>query len=302
MPKKWFMCPDGETIEIASCLEKCRMGHRCAPKPYLEMAGEWRPWSGKASVTMLDRCLRMTWLSQRVDFCESPDRSAFRIIGTRGHSKLESHAEEGTAETFMDIEGIRGVADLVEEEDGEYVLTDYKVVGSFAVAKMLGIGKVGEKPILDETGEPVLYVRGPKAGKAKTEDVYGIDPVKADVSDYQVQPNLYKIAWEATNPGKKIARLQIFAIVRDGGLYIAKSRGVQRNTYVVPIPILPEDEIKSWAQERRAEIEEAMASDVMPSVGTAKQTWDGAFCKGYCAMSEACRAAGDNPWLGEADE
>lgn len=303
MPRRWFVCPDGEQVEIDQCLKSCRMAQRCAPSPYLRMAAEWRPWSGKASVTMLERCLRQTWLEQRVDFGESPDRSAFRIVGTRGHAALEERSEEGDwAEEFLNIKGIRGVTDLVEEDNGEWVMTDYKVMGSFAVAKCLGITDVGFKDVLDSEGNPVMYVRGPKAGQPKQEKVYGVKEGKADTSQYEVQLNLYRIAWEAKHKPKKISRMQIFAIVRDGGLYIAKSRGVDRNTYVIPIPKVDDAVLLGWAQSRRAEIEEAMAQDILPPVGTAKETWDGAFCRGYCPMRDECAKAGDNPWLGGSYE
>jgi hypothetical protein len=238
MPKKWFVCPDGESIEIKDCMEKCRLASRCAPIPFLKMAGEWRPWRGHASVTMLERCLRMRWLQERVDFSETPDGSAFRIIGTRGHAALEDYGQGQLAtEQYMELDGLRGVTDLVEEDNGTRTLWDYKVVGSFSVAKMLGICEVGTKDILDDDGNPVILSRGKNAGSVKTEKVYGIDPRKADISDYQLQPNVYKLAWEALHPDLQIDALKIFAIVRDGGLYLSKGRGVLRNTMSSTFPL-----------------------------------------------------------------
>jgi CRISPR/Cas system-associated exonuclease Cas4 (RecB family) len=298
MPKKWFICPDGEHIEIEACLQKCRMGSRCATRPYLRMAGEERPYSGHASVTMLERCTRMVWLSNRHDYAVDPDDSAFRILGIRVHEKLDDLAnEKEESETFLDIDGIRGVTDLVEEDNGEYVLTDTKVVGSFAVAKMLGISKIATKPIYTEAGEPVMYVRGPKKGAQKTLDVYGPDPARADVSDYIRQPNLYRLQWNATHAPKKIDRLQIQAIVRDGGTITAKGRGVTRNKYIIPIPIMDEDELREWAVKERGRIEDFLSNDIIPPVGTDKETWNGRFCQGYCPVREICRNVGDNPWL-----
>lgn len=301
MPKRYFVCPDGEQVEIKDCLDSCRMAHRCATKPFLRMAGEDRRWSGHASVTMLERCVRQRWLMERKDYSEVPTESAFRILGTGTHEKLDKLTDEKEgeeSESLMDIDGIRGVVDLVEEDDGEYILTDTKTVGSYAVAKMAGITKIGEEPIFSEDGEPVLYVRGPKKGTQKTDPIYGFDPDSADISQYQVQPNLYRLAWEAMNPGKKITRMYIQAIVRDGGLITAKGRGVLRNLYLIPVPFMDDKPLKEWANRRREEIEGWMNGEEIPPVGSKEEVWGGAFCQKFCPVREHCRAIGDNPYLG----
>lgn len=299
MPKAWFTCPDGEQIRIEDCMKSCRMAERCAPKPILKMAAEERRWNGKPSVTQLDRCRRQLWLQERVEYPESPKNAVYRILGTGTHANIEHRAEEGEAEQRLEINGITGVTDLVDEDEGEHVLTDYKTVGSFAVAKMLGITEIDRRDIYTESGEPVLYQRGPKKGKVKQESIYGPDPEKADISDYIMQPNIYRLAWQEMNPGKEISRLRIYAIVRDGGLYTAKQRGVTKRAYMVPIPILPEWEVKAWMDAKRAEIVEAMESESVPPVGTPEQTWGGKFCREYCPVREACRAYGDNGYLQE---
>lgn len=295
--KRWFTCPDGENIEIDKCLEQCRMKRRCAPRPFLREAAQHRGFDG-VHVTMLERCTRQLWLQERVDYAEEPDRSAFRVVGSRAHSQLEGRStEEESAEKKLEALGLRGTHDLVEEDNGKYYLTDYKVVGSFAVAKMLGITKQGEEDVLDSEGNPVLYQRGPKKGQVKTEPVYVFDEDEADLSQYMLQPNIYRIAWEEANPDKPIEEMRIFAIVRDGGLYIAKSRGVFRSTYMIPIPELEYEYVKSVVDVKRDEILEAMSSEEIPPVGSSKETWNGAFCRSYCPVREACRNNGDNPWL-----
>jgi hypothetical protein len=303
MPKKYFICPDNEYIEIEDCMEKCRLGERCAPRPYLRMAGEDKRWNGRASVTMLGRCPRMYWLQERVDYAENPDRSAWKILGTRGHGKLEEYTEKAdSAEEALDLDGLKGVTDLVEEENGEYILTDYKVIGSYAVAKMLGITEKGYRDVTDSEGNVEYYVRGPKKGQPKTEKVLEADPSRADVSNYKMQPNIYKLGWEYKNLGHQISKLYIFAIVRDGGLMVARRRGVERNTYMISIPIEPEAEVREWAYERRHELERVMNSDEKPRAGRSDETWNGNFCRNYCPVREHCRQMGGNPWLGQQIE
>lgn len=295
--KTEFICPDGHKVAVEECLEGCRMEHRCAPKPFLRMAAEEREWSGHPSVTMLERCTRMHWLKQRVPYAENPRDSAFRILGTGAHKNMEQHSDEGEHEIRLMLEGISGITDLVELDGDEYVLTDHKTVGSYAVAKMLGIKKVGEKPVLDEFGEPVLYVRGPKTGKPKTEAVYGRVPEEADMSDYTKQPNMYRVAWERVS-GKQISRMYIFAIVRDGGLLTAKDRGVTENAYMIPVPFVDDDTLLDWARAKRDEIVWAMDHEEVPPIGTYKETWGGMFCKRFCPVRDACAAYRDNPHLG----
>lgn len=305
---KWFICPDGERIGIKDCLDGCRLHKRCATVPFLRVVS-WgdRKWNGKVSVTMLDGTgERVYWLKDREDYAMEPQARVFAILGTGAHKALEDRGDEygADAERRLEWEGITGIADLIEEEDGEKVLTDYKVSGSFAVMKAVGITKVGERPVTDQYGNPVLFSRGVRKGQQKTDPVYAARPGEGTgdgIARYAMQPNFYRVMYEETT-GEKVAQMRIMFIVRDGGLWDARKRGVTRNTYMCAVPRMDNDEVKEIMRRRRDEIVEAMVQDVVPPVCTTEQAWGGNRCRRFCDVRDLCAKLEDNPWLKGHDE
>lgn len=283
--KTKFLCPDGKTVLISECLKECRIKSRCAPVSYLKLAGQSREWTGIPSVTQLIRGIRESYLMIKHDYPESPADNTFAIAGTKSHSTLEKYGVD--PEKGIVFEGISGIPD---EIDGK-TLIDYKFIGSFKVAKILGI-HMEEK----ETGE---YF---KNGKAKVKKY----PVSSgyDFGEFGKQINMYRIMLKEAC-GMEIEKQKLFMVPRDGNLYVAYQRGVYDPLYYLDVPFLDDNELKAWFIQRRDTLIEAVNNNIMPPMCSDEECWDNhAKCQGriapsgkhikYCQVSHLCEG---NPYL-----
>jgi hypothetical protein len=280
MPAKWFICPDGQKIEIADCLKEsgCRMSVRCASRSYLRLASSEREWTGKPSCTQLLAGTMLSYLRLTQEYSISPDQRAFAIHGTKSHSRLEMDDEYSYLEEKLSDGDITGIVDAVEVEAGKATLIDYKTSGSYKVAKALGIF-VADVP----TGE--VYKSGPRKGEEKTTKVLKRDDSKIDRWDWELQLNFYRMQFEKT--GYKVDDMRIHCIVRDGNTWIARSRGVYRNIYYFAIPRLTDDCVTGYFANKRQALMDALKHG-WEKPCSREENWDGVRCSGYCEVAEFC--------------
>lgn len=295
MPAKYFICPDGGQIEIEVCLSgKCRLQGRCAPLSYLQLAGTFRPWTGKPSVTQLIQGTREAYLKIKNDYAIDPLDRAYAVLGTSAHAALENRQNDFSfIEESIEIEGITGRSDNLERQaDGSWVLWDHKTAGSFKVAKALGIVMVPE-PIVDEQGNPILLKSGKNKGQPKTKKVPVQDPDAVDIDDWMLQDNMYRIALERYIK-EPISRLRNWLIVRDGGTWMARNRGIDKKAYAVDISILPDEMVLDYFKRKRDSLLESLKRGSSPPICSDAECWSGNKCKDYCDVSHLCA---DNPYM-----
>ena len=91
--------------------------------------------------------------------------------------------------------------------------------------------------------------------------------------------------------GEKITRLWIFAVVRDGGTFSAKNRGVLENFYYIPIPILDDDVIRSYFSVKRLMLINALEKKEIPPECSPEECWNGRKCQ-MCEVAETCAKYG----------
>jgi len=286
MPLIEFICPDKQKIKVEDCLKEngCRMGNRCATRSYLTLVSRERPWTGKPSTTQLIQGTLCAFLKLTMQYSISPDNRAFMINGTKGHANLEAAGDEcSLLEERFDGEEEQetGISDVIELEGKKIIMADYKVSGSYKVAKALGFYVV-EEP----TGE--IYKSGKRKGEPKMRQVLKRSPEKEDRLEWELQINNYRIKFEKKYK-TKIDELRIQVIVRDGGTYIARSRGVFRNIYYFKIRILDDDMVLAYFKEKREALEKALKQGYWNEICTAKENWDGVKCSRYCEVAEFCR-------------
>ncbi len=283
---EWFRCPDGEIIPYKDCLTKCRMPERCETLPYLHLASDEREWTGEASTTQLLNGTMYSFLKITMPYTIDPDDMAFAIHGTKSHTQLEEKAKElGLPSELSATHDGRNIIDLIEYEDEVLTLTDYKTWGSFRVAKALGIVQTGKKP--DPSGE--VYKRGGiwgAAGSSKMVSVFQQMSNEVDNFEAELQLNRYRIMLEET--GIPVGRMRVHAIVRDGGLAVARGRGVERSTYIIPIQRLPDDKVKMYFHIKAKSLEEALRNNSWTTPCDNRECWDGARCRGYCEVASFC--------------
>ena len=283
---EWFRCLDKEIIPYKECLTKCRMQSRCETIPYLHLAAGEREWTGEASTTQLLNGTMYSFLKITQPYVIDPDDVAFMIHGTKSHAQLEEMAKSlGLASEISTTYDGRNVIDLIEYEDGIITLTDYKTWGSYRVAKALGIVEIGKKP--DPSG--AVYKSSGKWGKAgstKMVTVFQQMPQNADNWETELQLNNYRIKAEVIGiiPNK----MQVHVIVRDGSLAVARSRGVERNTYLIPIKKLDNDMVKGYFRDKADNLNEALEAGKWSIPCDSRECWDGVRCRDYCEVAMYC--------------
>jgi len=253
---KYFLCPDGNKIEVKECLEKCRRPEgRCLSLPTLSSIGQVREWKGKPSTTQLLNPTRLEYLQITKPFAIDPFDQAFALLGTRHHQRLEAVAKkiEGL-EAEKKLEGeTTGIVDLLEPIDGgdNYRLIDYKTFGSYAVAKLLGIKDSGE------------YDRRKLA----------------------LQLNNYKLM--ASELGFNITELKAQITIRDGGTFSAKNNGIENKLYLISVDILPEEEVREYFTNKAKALYEALETGIT-EICQYEDRWGGRRCKGFCSVAHFC--------------
>jgi hypothetical protein len=107
-----------------------------------------------------------------------------------------------------------------------------------------------------------------------------------DCRDWELQLNKYRLMLEAV--GFPVEKIKIEAIVRDGGTYLAKQRGIIKNSYIIPIRRLPDDEVKAFFEEKNKALMDALDKKEMPPVCDMTERWGDTKCKGYCSACKHC--------------
>lgn len=283
MPLKQFICPDGGRIDVADCLKEggCRMGERCATRSYLRLVSADRKWTGKPSTTQLIQGTMEAFLKLTKEYAASADRRAFMINGTRAHKNLETSDDEYSLleEKFQDGD-VTSMADVYEQENEIGTLVDYKISGSYKVAKAMGMVTVDEL-----TGE--FFKTGNRKGQQKTRKILTRDETKIDLWDWEYQLNDYRMKFEKL--GFPVHKMKIQVTVRDGNTFIARSRGVIRNIYYFKIRRIPDAEVTAYFEAKRQALFQALARGSWGDPCTAKENWDGLKCTKYCEVAEFCK-------------
>lgn len=279
-----FVCPDNKIITIEKCLENCRFTERCLTLPSLELISREREWNGVASTTQLLNGTMMEYLKLTKGYTVDPDSRAFLLAGIKHHRALEDVAKELglPAEVALNID--RDIFDLIEMEKDGLVLTDYKLWGSFKVAKALGIVEVGKIP--DPSG--AVYKTSGKWGKAGSPKMipkFERVPGKINNWEAELQLNRYRIM--LGDLGVKVNRMQLQVTVRDGGLGIARSRGIIRNIYRIPIQRLPDEGVKLYFKEKQEQLLRALEVGWKQPCSE-DECWEGVRCERYCDVAHLC--------------
>lgn len=282
---EFFRCPDQDLVHVKDCLDICRMGERCMTLPTLTLIAEEREFDGVPSTTQLINGTMYEFLKLTQPYITDPDSRAFMLSGTKHHKALEMVAVDLglPAEIALNID--RDIFDLLEEEDGELVMTDYKNWGSFKVAKAIGMVKTGMAP--DPSG--AVYKKSGwwgKAGTPKQVPVFAVDPSQADNWEAELQQNRYRVMLK--EKGIEIKRMQIQATVRDGSTAVARDRGIIRNIYRIPVAELDDDFIVEYFQSKTDDLLTALRENEWKIPCDDKESWEGRKCTGYCDVAPYC--------------
>ena len=107
-----------------------------------------------------------------------------------------------------------------------------------------------------------------------------------DNYEAELQLNRYKIMLAGL--GINVTKMRVHAIVRDGGLMVAKSRGVGRNTYLIPVQQLDDNEVSTYFAGKIQALEEALHNKSWTIPCDNRECWDGVRCRNYCPVNMFC--------------
>jgi len=164
-------------------------------------------------------------------------------------------------------------------------LTDLKNWGSYRVAKALGIVETGKQP--DPSG--ATYKKSGywgKAGTPKMVPVFQRMPQEADNWEAEMQLNRYRVMLE--DRSIPIKRMQVQVTVRDGGLAVARSRGIERNTCMIAIPEIDNEEILEYFDSKATDLTKALADGKWDIPCDEKENWQGVRCSRFCDVARNC--------------
>ena len=280
MPIASIRCPSGEIRSIDDCLGSCV--NRCVTLPVLLSLVEERRWTGVFSTTQLLNGTMMEFLRITKPYTIDLQDRVFILLGIRTHKQLERMANLLGLPAEVPLSMDRNIIDLLEWENG-WVLIDYKVWGSYRVAKALGLKVVGRQP----TGE--VYKTSGKWGKAgtpKTVPVFAPVPEEANLFEPELQLNRYRILLKRWNISVSRMRLQV--IVRDAGTILAKSRGVTQGLYLVPIRELDNRAVEDYFARKAAVLSHCLESGECKLLCDDRESWEGRRCARYCEVAEYC--------------
>ena len=137
-----------------------------------------------------------------------------------------------------------------EMQPRDFRLIDYKTFGSYAVAKHLGQKKDAE-----------------------------YDRLKL-----ALQLNNYRLM--AQDIGFNVVELKAQITVRDGNTFSARNNKVDKNIYLLPIEIMPDDEVREYFLSKAYALKQALETGVT-ELCDFDERWGGRRCKGYCSVYQS---------------
>ena len=285
MPLKGFKYPNGDKVSIEDIhkgnVDVERMG---ITLPTLIHMSQQRDPDRKPSTTELLSGTCQAYLQRTEDYYINPQGNAFSLAGTLHHLKLETAAEDIShlkSELKLEELGITGILDLYDAKRKH--LIDYKNVGSYKVVQLLGIQHYTDNhptEVYRKSG------KGGKRGTPKQVKIFYNDPEKADFGDWKWQLNFYRYLLEQN--GYPVEKMFIQATVRDGGVQVATSRGVNQNIYLVEVPLIHDDHLLEKFLTKRDALLHALKNKELPDICNEEERWGGNKCKSYCDVRDIC--------------
>ena len=282
MPATKFICPTGQQVPIAQCLESCTMRERCMFLPTLRaVAKSLDRGLPEATVTELLAGTRETYLKKITDYAVDPQSVLYALHGQAVHTINENHTEgDILSEIRLKDKITSGKFDLygkiLDNDDG--VLGDLKVTSSYKLARALGIYKV-------DIPTDEVYKTGARKGQIKTRKELRYNGVR-HVMDWAIQLNYYRMLLEAS--GFTVKRMMIQAMCRDNNLRTAAERGIDRPVYIIPINKISDRWLTRYFSKKANILQKSLANHTLPKICSSRERWHNHKCLEYCDARSNC--------------
>ena len=277
-----FKCPNGNKVEIKTCLASCSSNQRCMFLPTLRaVADSLDRKIDEPTVTELLCGTRETYLKKTTDYAVDPVQQLYALHGSAVHTINEGFTDGNIlSEERLADDITSGKFDLYGRiiSYGDNTLGDYKITSSYKLMRVLGYYKV-DVP----TGE--VYKTGLKKGQPKTKKEWRTDGVR-HILDWAIQLNYYRILLEQR--GFEVKDMKIQAFCRDFSLRIAAERNITSPLYIININKISDRWIKLYMETKAKRLKTALKNSKMPPVCSSKERWKDRKCLDYCAVGDNC--------------
>ena len=277
-----FKCPNGNKVEIKTCLASCPSNQRCMFLPTLRaVADSLDRKIDEPTVTELLCGTRETYLKKTTDYAVDPVQQLYALHGIAVHTINEGFTDGNIlSEERLTDDITSGKFDLYGRiiSYGDNTLGDYKITSSYKLMRVLGYYKV-DVP----TGE--VYKTGLKKGQPKTKKEWRTDGVR-HILDWAIQLNYYRILLEQR--GFEVKDMKIQAFCRDFSLRIAAERNITSPLYIININKISDRWIKLYMETKAKRLKTALKNSKMPPVCSSKERWKDRKCLDYCAVGDNC--------------
>ena len=277
-----FKCPNGNKVEIKTCLASCPSNQRCMFLPTLRaVADSLDRKIDEPTVTELLCGTRETYLKKTTDYAVDPVQQLYALHGSAVHTINEGFTDGNIlSEERLADDITSGKFDLYGRiiSYGDNTLGDYKITSSYKLMRVLGYYKV-DVP----TGE--VYKTGLKKGQPKTKKEWRTDGVR-HILDWAIQLNYYRILLEQR--GFEVKDMKIQAFCRDFSLRIAAERNITSPLYIININKISDRWIKLYMETKAKRLKSALKDSKMPPVCSSKERWKDRKCLDYCAVGDNC--------------
>lgn len=279
-----FIYPNGDKVSFEDVkkgkvdIEKMGM----SLPTLIEMSKERDP-NRKPSTTELLIGTCEAYLKRRENYYINPQERAFSLAGTMHHARLEQHEDDRhlLEETLEEFD-ITGIADLYDKDTK--TLIDYKNTGSYKCSQLLGMSY---RLINDPSGAKykISGKWGKKGSPKKVKEWYR-DEGLADFGDWAWQVNWYR--YLLNKSGYEVDKMYIQVTLRDGGLRVAQDRGLDKNIYLIEVPLYDDEVLENRFLKARDNLVHALETDNLPKKCTDIETWNGRKCQSYCEVRYLC--------------
>ena len=279
-----FVYPDGSKVSFEQVkngdvdIEKMGM----SLPTLMEMSKERDP-NRKPSTTELLIGTCEAYLKRTEEYYVNPQERAFSLAGTMHHAKLEQHNDDRhLLEEQLEGFDITGIVDLYDKETK--TLIDYKNTGSYKCSQLLGMTY---NRVPNPSGAKYKSSgKWGKKGSPKMIKQWYRDDGLADFGDWGWQINWYRYLLE--KKGYEVDKMYIQITLRDGGIIVARDRGLDKNIYLINLPKYDDEVIENKFLKARDKLVKALETDTLPHQCSEEETWNGRKCESYCEVRQLC--------------
>jgi hypothetical protein len=284
MPAVGFIYPNGDKVSFDDVKKgKVDVEKMGMTLPTLMEMSKERDVNRKPSTTELLIGTCEAYLKRREEYYINPQDRAFSLAGTMHHARLEQHSDDRhLLEEELEGFNITGIVDLYDKETN--TLIDYKNTGSYKCSQLLGM--TYNKIPCPSGAKYKSSGKWGKKGSPKMVKNWYRDEGLADYGDWGWQLNWYRYLLE--RKGQEVDKMYIQVTLRDGGIIVARERGLDRNIYLIEIPKYDDEVLEYKFLSARDKLVKALECDNLPEKCTTEQTWNGRKCEAFCEVRHLC--------------